>query len=114
VLLLRYCTVLEPQSYKERFQVGFWKCDRSLTEVGLHLKRNIPSATLVDWMLIEGAFRPGGPEIIWNPWSIINAGILALLTYMAGFVLWTTGFSLLGKHRMNVKQSNTHAEHNAP
>jgi hypothetical protein len=103
VLLLRYCTVLEPQHYLQRFQIGFWKFNWSLTEVGLHLKHNMPFAPLEDWMLREGAFRQGGPEIIWQPWSVITAGCAQLMTYMAGFVLWTAGFSVLARHLQQSK-----------
>jgi hypothetical protein len=99
VLLLRYCTVLEPQNYLQRFQVGFWKFDWCLTEVGLNLKRTIPLAPLEDWMMREGAYRQGGPEIIWQAWSVITAGCSLVLTYMAGFVLWTIGFSLLARYQ---------------
>jgi len=114
VLLLRYCTVLEPQTYEQRFQVGFWKFDWSLTEVGLNLKRKIPSAPLEDWMLREGAFRPGGSEIIWTQWSITTAGLLLVVTYMASFVLWTVGFSLLAKHKTNPDQPNIRVEPDVP
>ena len=99
VLLLRYCTVIEPQYYSQRFQVGFWKFDWSLTEAGLYLKHNMPLAPLEDWLLQEGAFRQGGPEIIWQAWSVIAAGCGEVITYMAGFVLWTTGFSFLASHQ---------------
>ena len=104
VVLLRYCTVLEPQTYKQRFQVGFWKLESSLTQVGLNLKREIPAAPLEDWMLRESAFRPGGPEIIWTEWSITIAGFLLVFTYMAGFVIWTAAFSLLAKHKTNAEE----------
>lgn len=104
ILLLRYCTVLEPQIYLQRFQVGFWKFGWSLTEVGLNLKRNIPFAPLEDWMLREGAFRQGGPEIIWQAWSVATAGCALVLAYMAGFVLWTIGFSLLARCQEQLKK----------
>jgi hypothetical protein len=106
VILLRFCTVLEPQSYEQRFQVGFYKFDFSLTEVGLNLKHKTPSAPIEDWILSEGAFRPGGPEIIWRPWSITIAGLLLVFIYMLGFVLWTVGFSLLAKHKSKPKEPN--------
>jgi len=106
VLLIRYCTVFEPQEYEQRFQVGFCKFDWSLTEVGLKLKHKMPLAPLEDWLLTEGAFRSGGPELIWTSWSIATAGSLLVFTYMAGFVLWTVGFSLLAKHKANPSQPN--------
>lgn len=104
VLLLRYCTVLEPQEYLQRFQVGFWKFDWCLTDAGLNLKRNIPLAPLEDWMLSESAFRQGGPEIIWQAWSIVTAGFALILTYIVGFVLWTIGFSLLARCQYQIKK----------
>ena len=98
MIILQYCSIIDTQT-QERFQVGFWKCDWSLTQVGLKLKQENLSDTPQVWVLIEAAFQPGGPEKIWKPWSIISAGILMLITYMAGFVLWTAGFSLLAKHK---------------
>lgn len=97
VLLLRYCTVLEPQNYSHRFQVGFWKYDWSLTDAGINLKKTNPLSPIEDWMMREGAFIDGGPEIIWQPWSIITAGCSLLFFYMTGFVLWTIGFTLLAR-----------------
>lgn len=104
VVLLRYCTVLEPQNYLQRFQVGFGKFDWCLTEAGLNVKHDIPLAPLEDWMLREGAFRQGGPEIIWQPWSVVAAGCTLVLTYMAGFVLWTVGFSFLARFQRELKK----------
>lgn len=100
MILLRYCTVLEPQSYSQRFQVGFWKFDWSLTEAGILLKHQLPLAPIEEWMLREGAFIQGGPEIIWHAWSIVAAGCALVLTYMAGFVLWTVGFATLARHHL--------------
>lgn len=100
VLLLRYCTVLEPQSYSQRFQIGFWKFDWSLTEAGMLLKRQAPLAPVEDWMLQEGAFTQGGSEIIWHAWSVMIAGCAMVLTYMVGFVFWTIGFTTLVRHQL--------------
>jgi hypothetical protein len=109
VLLLRYCTVLEPQHYSQRFQLGFWKFNWSLTEEGLKLKQHVPFAPLEDWMMSEGAFRQGGPEIIWKAWSIATAGYALVFTYMAGFVLWTFGFSFLARRATGLgKNSGKH------
>jgi hypothetical protein len=104
VLLIRYCTVLEPQSYSQRFQIGFWKFDWSLTEAGLALKHQLPLATVEDWMLREGAFTQGGPEIIWRAWSVITAGCLLVIIYMAGFLFWTVGFATLAMHRFKTER----------
>jgi len=103
-VLLRYCTVIEPQGYSHRFQVGFWKYNWCLTEAGLSLKRAVPLAPLEDWMLVEGAFREGGPEIIWQAWSIMTAGILLAFAYFAAFALWTIGFSLLACTQRRIRK----------
>lgn len=92
---LGYCTVLEPQNYSQRFQIGFGKSDWSLTPEGVELKYGNPSATLEDWMMMEGAFRQGGPDIIWKTWTINAAGFLLVMIYLVSFVLWTLGFSNL-------------------
>lgn len=107
VIILRHCTVFEPQEYSTRFQIGFGKCSWGLTEVGLRLLRDYPSATVETWMEIEAAFRPGGPEIIWKPITILAAGIASLILYAGAFVLWTIGFSLLAKHRDLKKKRNS-------
>jgi len=64
------------------------------------LKHQWPLAPVEDWMLREGAFTQGGPEIIWRAWSVMTAGCALVLTYMAGFVLWTVGFATLARHRL--------------
>lgn len=106
VLLLRYCTILDPQSYSQRFQIGFWKFDWSLTDIGISLKSQAPLAPVDNWMLREGAFTQGGPEIIWRAWSVVAAGCAMILTYMMGFVFWTLGFASLAKHQQESRKKN--------
>ena len=103
-ILLRGCTILEPQTHKYRFQIGFGKCDWSLTKTGLARKQAKPDATVLHWMLEEGAFTQGGPSIIWKGWSIVLSGVLMLLTYFSTFILWTIGFALLAKHGAKKKE----------
>ncbi|UCG59375.1 MAG: hypothetical protein JSU70_07655 [Phycisphaerales bacterium] len=99
VVMLRYCTVLPPRADAPRCQIGFGKCDWSLTEAGLALKRsNHGSESVMNWMLAEAAFQPGGAEKLWKPWSILLSGITMIIVYLAAFACWTCGFAVLAKH----------------
>lgn len=88
---LNYCTVIEPQNNKEAFQIGFGKLDISLTNEGKKLNLSRPSDTPQEWMLAHAAFRPGGPAIIWESWSINLAGSILVITYTATFLMITWG-----------------------
>ena len=106
-LLLGHCTVVAPQNDGTRFQIGFAKCDWSLTELGLTYKSSTHgSKPVTAWMLAEAAFQPGGTERLWKSWSISVAGIIMIITYLAAFVCWTCGFSLLAKHHALKTQEN--------
>ncbi|MDH5415063.1 MAG: hypothetical protein OEW87_13085 [Flavobacteriaceae bacterium] len=107
VIFLQNWTVLDPQSSEVRFQIGFGKCSCGLTEAGLMLKEKFPNETVRDWMLREAAFRSNGPNIIWKSCAINAAGIILILIYLLGFILWTSGFSLLARHESIKSHSTT-------
>jgi len=98
LLLLRWCTVTDPRG-ENRFQTGFGIADWSLTADGLKLKQEYPGVTRIDLMLLKGAFRDGGPELIWSSWSIYTSGILMTVAYLSTFMLWVFAWSLLAKQR---------------
>lgn len=98
LLFLRFCTVLDPQSEKVRFQIGFGKQNWSLTKVGLEYKKNFPEESPATWMMAEAAFSPGGPEKLWKSWSILLAGTLMIVIFLLAFGMWAAGFAFLAKH----------------
>ena len=102
LILIQMCTVVEPQKQKVRFQIGFGRADWSLTEAGRRVKAAHSDEPVARWMLSKGAFRQGGPEIIWEPWSIYLAGGLMVATFFLIFGFWTFGWSLLAKHKATV------------
>lgn len=104
LVLLQWCTVVDPQTEKIRFQIGFGMADWSLTEKGHQWKAAHPDQNIQDWMLRMGAFRDKGPEIIWKPWTIYLSGSLMVLTFISTFVLWTLGWALLAKHKSMADQ----------
>jgi hypothetical protein len=98
LVLLRLCTVTDPRG-ESRFQIGFGRIDWSLTDDGRNWKAENPTATVEDWMSAARAFRPGGPELIWKPWTIYVSGVLMIITYILTFVLWTSGWSMIARQR---------------
>jgi amino acid transporter len=103
VVLIAYLTALnlwtvpDLQGKDVRYQIGFRTATWSLTNAGrLDLEKQ-PAATPEDLMLTEAAYHPGGPTIIWSAWSIVATGLLSLVLYLAGFVLWTAGFAVLAR-----------------
>lgn len=106
LILLQMCTVLEPQRQKVRFQLGFGRADWTMTEEGRRVKATLPDEPVQRWMMSKGAFRRGGPEILWAPWSIYLAGGLMVATFFLMFGFWTFGWSLLAKHKASAPASD--------
>lgn len=105
LILTQLCTVLEPQKQKVRFQIGFGRADWTLTEEGRRVKAALPGEPVTRWMLSKGAFKRGGPETIWKPWSIYLAGGLMVASFFLMFGFWTFGWSLMAKHKANDTQN---------
>jgi hypothetical protein len=105
VLLISYrvfldnWTVLDPQSFRTRYQIGFGESGWSLTAVGLATKAALGTSTPGKLMLANRGFAPSGPAQIWKQWTIDMAGVVLILLYLVGFILWTSGFALLSKCR---------------
>jgi len=98
LVFLQFCTVLEPQSYEKRFQIGFWKFNWSLTKDGQKLKEKYPDVPLQDWMKKMAAFSPEGPQKIWKEWSISLAGIFLIILFLLIIFFIVRGLSLFAKH----------------
>lgn len=109
ILLLRISTVVDPQG-QQRWQIGFYKLQWSLTAAG---REKAPELPIEDWMLSGAYFRDGGPEVLWTPFSIYLAGILLILLFTTTFVLWTAGWGLLAKQHAYASQREAHARRNA-
>lgn len=87
-----------------RDQVGFGLAPWSLDERGASSLAtahehglNTPTPSL----LLDLNAAHGDPEKIrtlWKPWSIVAAGSLLLAFFVAGFALYTYGFSLLARY----------------
>jgi hypothetical protein len=90
-------TVLEPQSGKVRFQVGFGTEDWSLEPKGLDIKAELGSRER-NIMMRGTGFQPGGPESIWKSWTIGVAGGVLIILYFSCFLMWTAGFKCLARH----------------
>ncbi len=96
--ILAYCTACAPRENGARYQIGFGKSEWSLTEVGVYYKKGIHGSQPVeDWMLREGAFRDGGPEILWKLWSIHLAGAIVAAAYLVAFMFWIWGIALFAR-----------------
>jgi hypothetical protein len=100
ITLLGATTVTDPATGKTRYQIGFRKAAISLTPAGENLKKNFPSATLQQWMDKAAAFREGGPEIIWQSWSVRFLGFFLICLYVACFFCFSGGFALLARHHV--------------
>jgi hypothetical protein len=95
--LLAYCTVVESDT-KNRYQIGFGKWERGLTDEGKDVKKSHPEQTVDDWMANDALFRRNGPAKIWTIESIIISGVCMIIIFLITFVSWTYGWSLLAKH----------------
>jgi len=99
VLLLHWCTVVDPQK-GQRFQIGFGIANWTLTEQGVMLKEKFPDMkTPLGLMMIKGAFEQGRPELIWRSWSIYVAGTFMIISYTCAFIIWVFAWSILAKQK---------------
>jgi len=96
-LLLQWCSVVDPQNERARFQIGFGMTDWSLTPLGLSLKSKYPLFTARDMLLAVAGFHDGGAELLWKVWTVYLAGLLLIVSYLVAFVFWVLGFGFLAK-----------------
>jgi hypothetical protein len=99
LVLFNLCTVETPGG-TERFQIGFWKYDWGLTNIGLQIKAKYPDKNPQYWIMYGGWFYRGGPNILWKTWTIFLSGIIIILVFILTFVLWTLGWALLAKQKL--------------
>jgi hypothetical protein len=97
-MLLNELTVLEPQTYKTRFQVGFGRAEWSLTDVGRAMVREHPLWTPEQLMLGAGAFQSNtGAMLVWQPWSVRIAGLVLVGVYFPLFVSWIMAVAIAAR-----------------
>ncbi len=97
--LLGWVTVSAPQEtgVAQRFQIGFGLSSFSLTEEAKVLLQATPGgATPEDLMLMKGAFRPGGPQLLWKSWTITLAWSLLTAVFLLAYGLWSFGLACVG------------------
>lgn len=94
--LLNWVTVPAPAEtgVDQRYQIGFGLSDFSLTDRGKASLKTAPGGlTPQDLMLNNGAFRFGGPELIWRPWTITLAELLLTGVFLVTYFLWAFGLA---------------------
>ena len=87
-LFIDMTTITDPRGEK-RFQLGFNGFDFSLTKEGREWKKDNPTKSMEDWMKSFGAFKKGGPQLIWKPATIYLAGTILSIAYILAFVFLT-------------------------
>ena len=96
-LLLDSCSVDVP-GRSTRVQVGFGTRQWTLTRAANEVKARSPELdSPYVLMLSMGGFEPGGVYRIWRKSTVYAAGSLTMLAFLAAAVLWTLGWSLLGR-----------------
>lgn len=86
-----------PPPQRERYQIGFWTLDFSLTDEAKIKKKEYSLATPEELMLAFGGYEPGGTSQIWHTWTILSAGILLIALFILTFMLWAYGMALLAQ-----------------
>jgi hypothetical protein len=107
LVLLRICTVPDPRTGEERFQIGFNKYEWSLTEEGRRIKNAHPEASMKDFMMFGRAYSDDRIEVIWMPWTVYLAGVLTIFVFMFTFILWNFGWALIAKQKALSKETQT-------
>lgn len=81
----------------ERFQIGFYKMDWSLTDEGFSVKTAHPEQSPKQWMMNDGLFSDDGPERLWEQWSRYLTFAMMFVVFTTAVLLWTAGWALLAK-----------------
>lgn len=93
-VLLNLWSVVDPQTERVRFQIGFGLADWSLTDLGRRVKSQFPSLTAAQLLMTDKGFHMGGSTGIWERWSVYSAGFLLIGLYLAAFISWTIALAL--------------------
>jgi hypothetical protein len=107
-VFLEYCTVRPPphrEGYSRR-QIGFYMVNWSLTDQAKRDREKLLSQdppieinTPNDFMKIYGVWGgEGRTDEIWTLWSIILAGSLMLVLFLAAFISWAYGIALVARY----------------
>jgi hypothetical protein len=97
---LHWLTVLETQTGKKRFQIGFGRQEWSLVPGSLITWPEYKHTDLREIMERANAFKDQGPETLWKPWTINVAGGLLVFMYFGVLVPWALGFGCLSQHQL--------------
>lgn len=106
--LLNWVTVPAPAEtgVAQRFQIGFGLSDFSLTDDARRLLKASPADTTIeDLMLMKGAFRPGGPQLLWKPWTITAAWLLLSTVFLLAYSLWSFGLACVATRMVGRKSA---------
>jgi hypothetical protein len=106
--LLDWTTVSAPpeSGIEQRFQIGFGLTPFSLTQEGIKLVQSSPdTATPENLMLTVGAFRPGGPGLIWKSWTITAAWLLLSCVFLFAYLAWSFGLACVALRLTNRSKS---------
>lgn len=104
--LLNWLTVWSPAEtgVAQRFPIGFGLSDFSLTDNARQLlKDSATETTTQDLMLKIGGFRPGGPQLLWKPWTITSAWLLLSAVFLITYSLWSFGLACVATRMVNRK-----------
>jgi hypothetical protein len=98
-----YWTIGPPPGRLEegvRYQIGFHLAPWSLTSEAADKldSLSVASRTPGDLMLAFGAYKDGGPQLIWKPWTIVVAGSMLVALYLVAFLFWAFAVSMLARH----------------
>lgn len=97
MFLFRWTTVLTPRG--DRIQIGFGLAEWGLTEFAKQVLSQNPAVTPIELILRTGGLAQGGIDKLWRWWAVALAGSLTLAIFLATFVSWCLGWSLLAKQR---------------
>ena len=97
-VLFQFLTVGTPPARggHQRFQTGFGMYTFSLTDNARRVARQYHLETKEDLMLALGGYEKSTSQI-WKPWSIVIAGIILWVAFIASYVLWTSGLAHIAR-----------------
>jgi hypothetical protein len=94
------CTVTHPGDQDTKLQIGFGRCDWSLTAEGKSIKEATPGISLEEFVLKAAAFSDDKIKTIWKPWTVYLSGTVTTLMFMSTFILWNLGWALFAKQKI--------------
>ena len=94
------------------YQIGFGTANFSLTDEGMKIKNgNCPGNDKNSLLMCTG-FLPERIPLIWKSWTVICTGLILLLLYILGPVIWTVAWYKLASDNGNTKTAIENDEKN--